>query len=513
MILPPSGGKGRKVYLVGNARILLFFLGAVIFSILFLHIETGETPIFPFLRSHAAFVRSNCRGRHVFIYDLPSKFNQELVDKCSQTLSKVRCDVLSNWGLAQKITKGDGNMFEDFSWWATDKFSLELIFHRRMQSHLCRVESMDKADLFYVPFYPALDYDIRLSTNPTKEYLDALALELAEWIKKQPAFTRYGGQDHFLVLGSPTWSFRRLDRINDTWGSKLEYIPEFESMHKLEVERHPWAPGNSMGVPYPTGFHPKLGNEVQTWMSKVQGSERNIRWSYAGFGHDVGDKIADTRKVLIQQCGEADNCKFLNCSEPEKCTPASSMDLYLKSQFSVQPKGDSFTTQAVFESLLGGSIPVFLWKETAYSQYLWHLPDPDSYSVYIAYDDLPTWTRVEDQLNKISPERVKQMQANVLKLIPNLLYFDPENKITDLKDAADLALAGLKQAVETAKLELVPKVFGSLDKFQEVIEVVENQVPANTSVSRKVKAGDVEEGREDLGKVGEIVNGARRRLG
>ena len=45
------------------------------------------------------------------------------------------------------------SFFEGGQWWATHPHSLELIFHQRLETHLCITTDPDVADLFYVPFY------------------------------------------------------------------------------------------------------------------------------------------------------------------------------------------------------------------------------------------------------------------------------------------------------------------------------------------------------------------------
>lgn len=113
-----------------------------------------------------------------------------------------------------------------------------------------------------------------------------------------------------------------------------------------------------------------------------------------------------------------------------------------------------FTQRAVFESILGGAIPIFLYRHTAYSQYTWHLPaNPDAFSFYIPNEDLPTWSKVDRQLSKISGKRVKQMQEMVVKLIPQISYSHPWNTFGHQSDAVDVALNKMAKANSGRKWE------------------------------------------------------------
>eukprot|EP00271_Cylindrocystis_brebissonii_P019609 TRINITY_DN6031_c0_g1_i1.p1 TRINITY_DN6031_c0_g1~~TRINITY_DN6031_c0_g1_i1.p1 ORF type:complete len:938 (+),score=202.77 TRINITY_DN6031_c0_g1_i1:781-3594(+) len=449
-------GGGDNSGNTNNVRVLLLLLAIVLSVILWLHMEDPEVAL---QKRKAAAAHRRCKGKRVYVYDLPAKFNHDLVENCH--LGEY-CDSLTNGGFGAPFAQAESQALGSTAgWWATPAHALEVILHRRMEAHLCRVEDVEAANLFYVPFYPAIDFEHKLRKNAPKDEVDALSMQLTTWLQQQPTFVRYGGRDHFLALGSPTWSFRRLDRINDTWGSKLEYIPEFKNMYKLEVERHPWSPGFSMGVPYPVGFHPVTDEDVQTWQQLVRGSTRDVRWSYVAPGHSgpgEGDAVHETRKILIKQCSEdARGCTFVNCSETSSCSPQQIMGLYQRSVFSVQTKGSSFTTAAVFESILGGAIPVFLWKDTAYTQYNWHFPkNEEDYSVYIPFDDLPSWTTIQAKLAQISESQIKKMQQKILTIIPQILYNDPTQWSNKVKDAADVALDGLAAVWREAKKELTP---------------------------------------------------------
>lgn len=74
----------------------------------------------------------------------------------------------------------------------------------------------------------ALDLHLKLAQGASKQELDSLPQELAQWLRKQARFVRYNGSDHFTVLGSPTWVFR--NNKEENWGSGLEFVAEFENV-------------------------------------------------------------------------------------------------------------------------------------------------------------------------------------------------------------------------------------------------------------------------------------------
>ncbi|CAI5944073.1 unnamed protein product, partial [Closterium sp. NIES-64] len=54
--------------------------------------------------------------------------------------------------------------------------------------------------------------------------------------------------------------------------------------------------------------------------------------------------------------------------------------------------------------------------------------NPDSFSVYLPYIDVPEWTTVEHRLSK------------VIHMIPSLIYVDPSHVLSNVRDAVDIAI-------------------------------------------------------------------------
>ncbi|PQP95565.1 putative xyloglucan galactosyltransferase GT17 [Prunus yedoensis var. nudiflora] len=118
-----------------------------------------------------------------------------------------------------------------------------------------------------------------------------------------------------------------------------------------------------------------------------------------------------------------------------------------ESTFCLQAPGDSFTRRSTFDSVLAGCIPVFFSPHTAYTQYKWFLPEEvKTYSVYID-EKSPASRKIEDELLKISGEKVKAMREKLVDLIPSLTYAHPNATDVGFGDAVDVALASLANHV------------------------------------------------------------------
>ncbi|KAL3680489.1 hypothetical protein R1sor_023445 [Riccia sorocarpa] len=401
----------------------------------------------------------SCEGRYIYLYDLPSKFNADLIAECD-TLDRWLdlCDYLQHEGMGLVLDSSQeaGVLFPSGTWYLTFQFNLEPIFHARMKTYECLTTDESKASLFYIPFYGTLDVNKwKFADNATNEDRDRLGLDLVRWLEGRESWKRNNGMDHVLILGDISWDFRRLQDA-DQWGSKLLQLPQMSAPAKLLIERNPWHP-NDIGVPYPTSFHPASDDDIRTWQSHCEKAERKYLVSFVGRPRPTIE--ANVRGHLIQQCLDNPNeCFFLKCKHRERVClrPDATTDVFLHSHFCMQPPGDTPSRRSVFDSLIGGCIPVLFDPYTAYYQYPWHLPeDPKSFSVYVSTELVLNGTaNVIEILKKISPEERAVMRARIIhEILPGLVYSKPGTKHPSFRDAFDISIEGLLQRVANLRTQ------------------------------------------------------------
>ncbi|CAK9171254.1 unnamed protein product [Ilex paraguariensis] len=382
---------------------------------------------------------------NVFVYELPEKFNLDLLRHCQNlNVYTNMCPHVANGGLGQPLPNMGSN-----SWFATHQYTAEMIFHARMEKHHCRTRDPQKADLFYVPFYGGLHVSWKFR-EPNHAIRDALALELSDYIRKQPWWQRSNGMDHFLVVGRTAWDFMRSDGGVDYGANRLLLLPPVQNMSVLIVERNPWQGLNQHGIPYASYFHPSTMGEMLKWQERMLRIERPNLFSFIGAPR-TGVKKAEIRDEILKQCGESTRCLLVNCGHgASKChQPNEVLKVMTMSHFCLQPAGDMFTRRSTFDSLLAGCIPVFFSKHTAYSQYAWYLPaNPNSYSVFID-GEKDADKRIEDHLVKIPIDKIEKMRKKIIHLIPSLTYMHPNSTSYGFQDAVDVAIAALSKHVES----------------------------------------------------------------
>eukprot|EP00250_Pteridium_aquilinum_P012892 c21009_g1_i1 orf=142-1653(+) len=401
---------------------------------------------------------SFCPSGRIYVYDLPAKFNADLLMACSSLVRWADlCPALDNNGIGRALDMPSwlGTGF----WYATSQFGGEVIYHARMLEHPCRTLEPDKASAFFVPFYAGLDVARYLFVPSTEKQRDELSHMLLEWLTSQGSWKRHGGRDHFLMVGRITWDFRRgessmWDKLwgRSGWGSDLFLTQEMKSPVRLIIEKALFDE-QEVAVPYPTSFHPRSDSELARWQAITRSVKRNLLFSYAGGPRP--QFVNDFRGLLLDQCkGSPQHCRSFNCTEQRCEHPLPVMELFLDSTFCLQPRGDSFTRRSVFDSLIAGCIPVFFWHRTAYLQYGWHLPaKSDSYSVFIDRKEVRDGKRIEDILKGLSSRHIQEMRETLIAAIPRFVYKAPGNSSANFRDAFDIAIDGVLRLTRERRLK------------------------------------------------------------
>ncbi|XP_018464877.1 probable xyloglucan galactosyltransferase GT15 [Raphanus sativus] len=404
--------------------------------------------------------QDSCLGRYIYIHNLPSRFNTDILQDCesiSRPKDKISmCKYLENFGFGPMI--GDAVSVDSrysSSWYATNQFMLEVIFHEKMKRYECLTRNSSLASAFYIPYYAGLDFRRNLRRRNVAER-DAAGKEMFKWLKKQPQWKGMSGKDHFLVIGRISRDFRRNPDNNSLWGTNLMLLPESQNLSFLTIERSPTS-DNEFAIPYPTYFHPTSTVEIRQWQDKIKLTNRTTLFSFAGAQRPSRSQNGLVRSQVIQQCkSSSGTCTFLDCDvKANGCDdPMSLMKLFESSVFCLQPPGDSLTRRSVFDSILAGCIPVFFNQRSAHKQYSWHLPNNDGeYSVYIPVKELRNGgkSRIEEILRGIPNEKVIGLRANVIRLVPKIMYTKPNRYKPDretLEDAFDVAMEGVIKRIE-----------------------------------------------------------------
>jgi xyloglucan galactosyltransferase MUR3 len=435
---------------------LLFPFSMIISLVLFL----SQSPDLPSPMKTAEFLPQSpiqavdpCTGRYIYVYDLPQRFNAEILRDCGNlSLWTDMCRLIVNSGLGPEVDNTDG-VLQETGWYLTDQWVLEIIFHNRVKQYECLTTNYSMSSAVFIPYYAGLDVMRYLwDKSERKVRIDKLTLELIDWLKQRPEWVSKGGTDHFIVSGRTTWDLTR-EKVS-WWGGKLLRIPEVENMTVLSIERRP---GNNYeyAIPYPTYFHPSNKSQVVTWQQKVRSQERPWLFSFAGGWRPNMTHMVRNR--LIDQCSQSSRCKLHECKVGTRdCnSPSNLIKLFMQSKFCLQPPGDMRARRSFFDTMIAGCVPVFFDDASSRQQYKWHYPrEFNSFSVFISEEDVVNagQVHVEDVLLQYSEKQIQLMREEVIKTIPHLVYNDQRYNSEDLKDAFDVAVDGVLDTIREKML-------------------------------------------------------------
>ncbi|XP_003598150.2 xyloglucan galactosyltransferase KATAMARI1 homolog [Medicago truncatula] len=378
-----------------------------------------------------------CLSQYIYIYDLPARFNVDLLKGC-HSLQKWEnmCVFLSNLGVGLEIIeKSKKEVLSKNSWYATNQYSLEVIFHNIMKHYKCLTNDSSLASAAYVPFYAGLD-----------------AAQQSQW-------KRLHGKDHFMVGGRIGCDFWREGDLDHNWGTKLMFLPEVSNMSFLLIESCKCLYDNEFPIPYPTYFHATNDDEIFKWQRKMRNKKRDYLFTFVGAPRP--DSPSSIRNQLIEHCESSKSCKRVGCyhgsSKKKSCRdPVQVMDNFQNSVFCLQPPGDSFTRRSIFDSILAGCIPVFLHPLSAYKQYLWHFPKNGSgYSLFIPEIDVKEGkVMINETFFNVSKSEVLAMREEVIRLIPRIVYRYPGSRLETIEDAFDIAVKGVLGRIEAMRRQI-----------------------------------------------------------
>ncbi|KAM6545720.1 hypothetical protein CsatB_026456 [Cannabis sativa] len=406
--------------------------------------------------------RDSCSGRYVYVHNLPSKFNEELLKNCNSLSDWFDfCPYLTNMGFGPRVTEKKAKRKRVLSkqgWFNTNQFSLEVIFHNKMKHYKCLTYDSSLASAIFVPFYAGLDLG-RFLWDSNTAMRDSLSKSLVNWLRQRPEWENMWGRDHFFVGGRVSWDFRRQTDEKSDWGSKLMVLPESKNMTLLTIESS--FSNNDVAIPYPTYFHPSKSNQVFDWQKRMRATTRPYLFSFVGAPRpNMDDSI---RGEIIKQCQSSGKlCKLLSCynkapTSTNLCDePLNVMKVFESSVFCLQPSGDSYTRRSTFDSILAGCIPVFFNPNSAYKQYLLHFPGNQTrYSVMIPESDVKQRrVSIAETLQRVPQSQVFAMREDVIKLIPRITYANPKSSLERFEDAFDIAVKGVLERVEKVRKKL-----------------------------------------------------------
>lgn len=328
-----------------------------------------------------------------------------------------------------RANNGAGSLLDSASGlFNTWQFSLYKNVMSRLRVSEFRTRDPSLATSFIVPFDLGVhSYIDHITGKPRLASPHGWAVQyfLVNAAKDENLWWKNHGHDHFVMLSTTAYQMVGI-------GVKTFFMQICQNCSVLSIETSPThtaIKGRTRkhwhAAPYPSSFHWHEKIEELPWAAQYA-KYRDITVLVIGSVRTSQPTSNNLRKTLWTQCERDSGCQWHktahSCSGVLNAT--GTMLLIRRAKFCPAPTGDSLTRKSLFDSLVGGCIPV-LFSKASLETYSWHLSKQDvsDVSVYIPMKQInEEGSNFMEILRDISPEEIARKQRAIEKLAPSLQY-------------------------------------------------------------------------------------------
>ncbi|XP_064615461.1 uncharacterized protein LOC135479520 isoform X2 [Liolophura sinensis] len=387
------------------------------------------------------------RPYKIFIYDLPRKFNYDVLE----CVKKDDCFDLDYCGMGQELFRV-GNV----SVRNTNQFALEVILHHQLLFSPYRVLDPSEADIFYIPAYTGLSCFCRRQTGTTNTRV--LITELFHWLNLQKPYRN--GKLHMSALAkiereqaSDRCPLLTFPQARNIVYATIEEEADRSHKHYLNLTGH-----SVVVVPYPSYGHIVSGSsqlDLSEPLLSIPPQDRKVFILLA-----AGSRKSNPFRVKLmsqfdpksrtkssydnffsRSANEDTDMVFLYTQECQDDHQWTTIPWMQHSVFCLQPPGDSPTRKSFYDAIMAGCIPV-LFKDHKQVNYPFQdVLDYKKFTVTLSYSDIDRKRRlVRDLLERIPQKEIQSKLNAIQKVAAKLQYSLPVESSSQLKGATQLLM-------------------------------------------------------------------------
>lgn len=311
----------------------------------------------------------------------------------------------------------------------TSQFTVEQIIHYKLLHSPYLTADPSQADLFYVPLFMGSVYrwsrtlkadktgTVCKSSTCDDDAFNGVMVPAMQALAASPYYQRTNGTDHFTVDGRISYEILRYLQPVGT-KTRIPIYPADHSMRMLLHDLHVYTieaqsvdPPNWHTIPYPSHMH-YVSNQALT----VDLSQKSL------LAYGTWNNRKPFRQLLTSLCQSqpADICYYYVSGR--SYDNVLSTNMYLKSQFCIQPHGDSQTRSSWYDCLQAVSIPVCFDRNVPLP-FTEHIDWYNDVVVYIPQLEIEqNRTDLFATLRNITSADIQRRQQNILKYRQMLQY-------------------------------------------------------------------------------------------
>mmetsp|Transcript_25767 Transcript_25767/g.72170 ORF Transcript_25767/g.72170 Transcript_25767/m.72170 type:complete len:429 (+) Transcript_25767:103-1389(+) len=322
---------------------------------------------------------------------------------------------------------------------SVDQFALLRLLYERLQNTKCVTDRLDEASLVLVPVHLGSITGVNRGEN-TQSVWDYVTHALrtgyegplrgggttpvaaqlrttVKWLKTQPDGPLYAIHRlrNVLAITGTIAGLLRQDPPSCTQPACLGMA----SVYTLEMGR----PGSRIqAVPYPGPVYFDSRHSIQHYLSAVRIQPRPIAFSFAGRPRQPGfTSFTRFRGEVIEVCRAAKDCQTeLGITDRAGREKSGFLGLYARSEFCLQPAGDSRTRRGIFDSLALGCIPIV--HQDAIGAYSLHISDPAAVAIVARDPGASGFQEAMHRARQMTSAEKASMRQAIAELLPALTY-------------------------------------------------------------------------------------------
>lgn len=387
----------------------------------------------------------------VYIYDLPSSMNHDIVQHAIKHYGYRNCMSLNNAGMGDELfTLGEN---DELSIRNTDQFALEVIIHNKLLKSSFRTLDPDEADIFYIPAYVGTHCVYHNNYYFTSKS-EQLILNLTDFLQSQKYFRQ--GKPHFSTIShihrEMALHFCPYLTYNITHNITFLAIEKWSKPNDEAIMKS--AAQSINVIPYPSFVHLVTENLSEKLPIPDLDHRDVFLFFPAGLmcSNDLRCKIMEQFNLRTTLSYEefknqrlSTDMVLFQVSTCDNNTDRNLVPWMQHSVFCLQPPGDSPTRKSFYDSLMSGCIPVIFGNHSvhyAFSSYLDFSKFTVSMPTDIVYDSN---NGIYEFLRNIDRETIVQLHTSLLKIVKYMQYSISNVQIEEPDDALKIIFAELAE--------------------------------------------------------------------
>ncbi|XP_057811148.1 probable arabinosyltransferase ARAD1 [Salvia miltiorrhiza] len=356
----------------------------------------------------------------VYMYDLPPRFNVGMMNPSFPNGTPVTAENIPAWGWNDGLRKQ-----HSVEYW----MMASLVHEAGNESEAVRASDPESADVFFVPFFSSLSFNIHVRNMKEPGTVDEqLQFEIVNILRASDYWKRSGGRDHVIPLHHPNALRHHRGSIN----SSIFIVADFGRI--MDITRL----AKDVVAPYP--------HMVESFVKDERDDAYESRPILVFFrGRTKRKDEGKVRAVLHKMLKGVKDVVYEEAYASEEGFKASADQMRL-SKFCLHPAGDTPSSCRLFDAIVSHCIPVIVSDriELPYEDEV----DYKEFSIFFSVEEAQRPGYMVSELRGVPREKWVKMWARLKAISHHFEFQNPTKK----EDAVNMIWRQVKRKLPFVKL-------------------------------------------------------------